>query len=173
MTTTFGQKYPILCDLDGTIQEKTLFGPNSKSKHAMKKIKHIPVDYLKWVYDNGFEKNMIKYPEDRIYIENKLLFGTSTNLLMNHPRCKCHRSCNLGYSKDNKRSFFNCINRKYNKFTKTYEGGCDFFAWGFPHRLLKQDQYSYNFTTKEQLEEEFIQKLIDGKNPLDDDDNEF
>ena len=168
MSILFGTKYPIKCDLDGSLQEKTLFGPNSKSKHSMKKLKHIPVDYLQWIYNNGFEKNMIKYPEDRIYIENKIFNRFTGELFMTHPKCKCFKSCNLGYSKDNKRSFFNCINRKYNKLTGKYTGGCDFFSWGFPYKLSKKDLYSYNFKIEEELLRDDIERLVEGKTSDDD-----
>jgi len=98
---------------------------------------NIPLQYIKWLYENP---KCLDYlvPEIKIFIIQKLDPLLNKNRLekedfcMKVPNCKCGIRAKFLHSKKNNRNIWTCEKQILNKINGKYEGGCDFFMWGFP-----------------------------------------
>ena len=110
-------------------------------------IVHAPLYYVRWLHDNDEYLNNL-FPEVIALINIKLEHLhediEKEDFFMEVPtKCKCGLKPRKG--KSNKqtpsREFYTCSKQILNKSNGKYEGGCDFFKWGFPNSSIEEDGY--------------------------------
>lgn len=109
---------------------------------------NIPLQYIKWLYENS---KYLEYlvPEIKIFIIHKLdpLFNKDKlekdDFCIMVPNCKCGIQAKSIHSRKNNRDCWSCSKQVLNKFNGKYEGGCDFFKWGFPSNSTPRDEMVY------------------------------
>ncbi len=140
---TFGS---ILSTEEKTTFYRQLNTPLNFGKYKGKPIPllSIPLYYIKWLFENPKCMDYL-VPEIKIFIIHKLdplLNKTKLkkeDFRMDIPLCKCDMQAKFIHSKKNNRDCWTCEKQVLNKFNGKYEGGCDFFQWGFPSTSIPKD----------------------------------
>lgn len=108
-------------------------------------ILNVPLYYVRWLHDNDEYLNNL-FPEVITLINIKLQHLhediEKEDFCMEVPiKCKCGLKPRKG--KSNKqipsREFYTCSKQILNKSNGKYEGGCDFFKWGFPNSSIEDE----------------------------------
>jgi len=129
---------------------RQLNAPITFGKFKGKPLLNVPLYYVKWLYDNpDYLKNL--FPEVSRIITLKLdpeFKDTSLekeDFCLDIPECKCGLKPRQGRSNKQSppREFYTCSKQVLNKFNGKYEGGCDFFKWGFPLSTIDSDGMVY------------------------------